>query len=80
MARIKGVTESEANDAVREIFEEQKKRHGFVSNAAQVSAVRPTIYKGVQALAQGIQESGLLTQDLRNLVCVRTAHINGCPY
>ena len=80
MARIKGVTESEANDAVREIFEEQKKRHGFVSNAAQVSAVRPTIYKGVQALAQGIQESGLIAPELRNLGCARTAHINGCPY
>jgi len=80
MARIKGVTESEANDAVREIFEEQKKRHGFVSNAAQVSAVRPTIYKGVQALAQGIQESGLIAPELRNLVCAKTAHINGCPY
>lgn len=40
MARIKGVTESEANDEVRQFFEEQKKRHGFVSNAAQVSAVR----------------------------------------
>ena len=38
MARIKGITESEANDEVRKIFEaqkifeEQKKRHGFVSN------------------------------------------------
>ena len=80
MARIKGVTESEANDEVRQIFEEQMKRHGFVSNAAQVSAVRPTIQKGVQALAQGIQESGLIATELRHLVCVRTAHINGCPY
>jgi hypothetical protein len=80
MARIKGVTESEANDEVRQIFEEQKKRHGFVSNAAQVSAVRPTIQKGVQALARGIQESGLIAPELRHLVCVRTAHINGCPY
>ncbi len=81
MARIKGIMESDANnDEVRTIIEEQKKRHGFVSNAVQVSAVRPTIYKGVQALAQGIQESGLIAQELRNLVCVRTAHINGCPY
>ena len=80
MARIKGITESDANDAVREIIEEQKKRHGFVSNATQVSAVRPTIQKGVQALAQGIQESGLIAPELRNRVCVRTAHINGCPY
>lgn len=80
MARIKGITESDANAAVREIIEEQQKRHGFVSNATQVSAVRPTIQKGVQALAQGIQESGLIAQELRNLVCMRTAHINGCPY
>ena len=80
MARIKGVSENDASDDVRQIIEEQKKRHGFISNAAQVSAVRPTIQKGVQALAQGIQESGLIAQELRNLVCVRTAHINGCPY
>ena len=80
MARIKGVTEGEANDEVQQIFAEQKKRHGFVSNAAQVSAVRPTIQKGVQALAKGIQESGLISAELRHLVCVRTAQINGCPY
>ena len=80
MARIKGITEADANDDVRKIIEAQKKRHGFISNSVQVSAVRPTIYKGVQALAQGIQESGLIAQELRNLVCVRTAHINGCPY
>jgi hypothetical protein len=80
MARIKGVAESEANDEVRQIFEEQKKRYGFVSNTAQIFAIRPTIQKGVQALAQGIQESRLIAPELRNLVCVRTAHINGCPY
>ena len=80
MARIKGITESNANDDVRRIIEAQKQRHGFISNAVQVSALRPTIYNGVQALAKGIQESGLIPQELRNLVCVRTAHINGCPY
>lgn len=80
MPRIKGVTESDTNDDVREIFEEQKKRHGFVSNTAKILALRPTVQRGVQALAQGIQESGLITQELRNLVCVRAAHINGCPY
>ena len=32
-----------------EFFDEQNKPHGFVSNAAPASAVRPTIYKGVQA-------------------------------
>ena len=79
MARINGVTESENSD-VHQIFEEQRKRHGFVSNTAKIFALRPTIHKGVQALAQGIQESGLISPELRNLVCTRTANINGCPY
>jgi len=51
MARIKGITES---DGVRPIIEAQKKRHGSISNAVQVSAVWPTIYHGVQALARGV--------------------------
>ena len=80
MARIKGVTESEADDEVRTIFEEQEKRYGFVSNTAKIYALRPTIQKGVQALGQGIQASGLIEPELRHLVCVKTANINGCPF
>jgi len=80
MARIKGVTKSEANDEVRAVFEEQEKRYGFVSNTAKIYALRPTIQKGVQALGQGIQASGLIDPGLRHLVCVKTANINGCPF
>ena len=45
MARIEGVSESETNDDVRQIFEELKKRHGFVSNTAKIFALRPTVGK-----------------------------------
>ena len=80
MARIKGVTKEEDIDEVRALFEEQEKRYGFVSNTAKIYALRPTIQKGVQALAQGILASGLIEPDLRHLLCVRTANINGCPF
>jgi hypothetical protein len=80
MARIKGITKSEANEAVRAVFEEQEKRLGFVSNTAKIYALRPTIQQGVQALAQGILASGLIEPDLRHLLCVKTANINGCPF
>ncbi|MDP2603536.1 MAG: hypothetical protein Q8S00_13230 [Deltaproteobacteria bacterium] len=80
MARIKGVSKSEANEGVRAVFEEQEKRYGFVSNTAKIYALRPTIQQGVQALAQGILASGLIEPDLRHLLCVRTANINGCPF
>jgi len=80
MARIKGVTKSEANDEVRAVFEEQEKRYGFVSNTAKIYALRPTIQKGVQALAAGIQASPPFEPELRHLLCVKTANINGCPF
>lgn len=80
MTRIKGVAKEEAPEEVRAIFEEQEKRYGFVSNTARVYALRPTIQQGVQALAQGIVASGLIEPDLRHLLCVKTANINGCPF
>ncbi len=80
MARIRGITKEEAPEEARAIFAEQEKRYGFVSNTAKVYALRPTIQLGVQVLAQGILASGLIDAALRHLVCVKTAHINGCPF
>ena len=79
MARIKGITQSD-NEDVRRVFDEQQKRYGFISNTAKVYALRPTIQKGVQALGEGINASGLISPELRHLLCVKTASINGCPF
>jgi hypothetical protein len=80
MARITGVNKDEAPSDLRAMFEEQEKRYGVALNNAPIYALRPTIRKGVQALAEGIDESGLIERDLRHLVCLKTASINGCPY
>ncbi len=80
MARIKGIERDEATDEVRAIFEEQEGRYGFVLNTALIYGLRPTIQKGVQALAEGIRDSGLIDPELRHLLCVKAASINGCPF
>jgi hypothetical protein len=80
MLRIKGVTSEDAPEEVRRIFEEQEKQYGTVLNTARVYGLRPTIQEGVQALQQGIVESGLVPADLRYLLCMKAASINGCPY
>ena len=79
MARIEGITESD-NPDVKRVFDEQQKRYGLISNTAKVYALRPTIQKGVQALAEGINASGLISPDLKHLLCVKAASINGCPF
>ena len=80
MARIKEITRNEVSNDSRAVFEEQERRYGSVLNTAPVYALRPTIQKGVQALAEGIRDSGLIDPELRHLLCVKAASINGCPY
>ncbi|HET8562773.1 MAG TPA: hypothetical protein VFM35_02755 [Candidatus Binatia bacterium] len=80
MLRIKGITKEDAPQEVCAIFEEQEKRYGSVLNTARVYGLRPTIQQGVQALQRGILASGLIPPELRHLLCMKTASINGCPY
>jgi hypothetical protein len=80
MLRIKGITREEAAPEVREIFEAQERQHGSILNTAKVYGLRPTIQKGVQALQAGILASGLISGELRHLLCMKAANINGCPY
>jgi hypothetical protein len=80
MARIKGVSDEEASGTVRTVFEKQKETHGFVTNTAHIYGLRPTIQQGMRALAAGIQASGLIEPELKHLLCVRVANINGCPF
>ena len=80
MLRIKGVSKDGASEDTKKIFEEQEKQYGSILNTAKVYGLRPTIQKGVQALQAGILESGLIAGDLRHLLCMKAASINGCPY
>lgn len=80
MLRIKGISKDEASEDVKKIFEEQEKQYGSILNTAKVYGLRPTIQKGVQALQAGILGSGLIGGDLRHLLCMKAASINGCPY
>ena len=80
MLRIKGVSKEDAPNEVREVFESQEKQYGAILNTAPVYGLRPTIQKGVQALQAGIVASGLISAELRHLLCMKAASINGCPY
>lgn len=80
MLRIKGITRDEAAPEVREVFDAQERQHGAILNTAKVYGLRPTIQKGVQALQAGILASGLISSELRHLLCMKAANINGCPY
>jgi len=80
MLRIKGASKETAPSEVQEVFAAQEKQYGTILNTAKVYGLRPTIQQGVQALQAGIVASGLISAELRHLLCMKAASINGCPY
>jgi hypothetical protein len=80
MLRIKGASKEGAPKEVQEVFAAQENQYGTILNTAKVYGLRPTIQQGVQALQAGIVASGLISPELRHLLCMKTASINGCPY
>ena len=80
MARVRGITENEAAPEVKELFQRQRQTFGYVLNPTPIFALRPTIMEGSNALAAGIDASGLIEPSLKYLVYTKTAWINGCPF
>ena len=80
MLRIKGASKESAPKEVQEVFAAQEKQYGTILNTAKVYGLRPTIQQGVQALQAGIVALGLVRPELRHLLCMKAASINGCPY
>ena len=80
MLRIKGASKEAAPKEVQDVFAAQERQYGTILNTAKVYGLRPTIQHGVQALQVGIVASGLISPELRHLLCMKAASINGCPY
>jgi len=80
MARIRALTREEAPVDVRSLYDANLKAFGQVMNTTGIWAHRPTIQLGVKALADGIQQSGLISDRLRCLLNVRIAGQVGCGF
>ena len=80
MTRVPALTREEAPADVRSLYDANLKVFGQIMNTTGVWAHRPTIQLGVKALADGIQQSGLISDKLRCLINVRIAGRVGCGF
>lgn len=78
--RIEGVRPEEADAYARRVLEAQAEAWGAPLTNHLVHARRPTIFRGVRAMWQGIEASGLIDGRLRALVNRRVAALNGCEF
>ena len=78
--RIEGVKPEEADDYARRVLEAQAKKWGAPLSNHLVYARRPAIFRGVRAMWQGLDASGLINPRLQALVNRRVASLNGCEF
>jgi len=80
MARIPNVDAKEIDPSLAEVFDRQVERWGCRLAPYQVYARRPTVFRAVIGMWEGLHASGLLDGRLAALVNRRVAALNGCVF
>jgi hypothetical protein len=80
MARIKGIEAEAAEDYIARVLEAQAKKWGAPLLNHLLYARRPSIFRGVRGMWNGIEASGLIDAKLQALVNRRVAALNHCEF
>jgi len=80
MARIEDADGEQVESYIKRVFEAQAQRWGAPLLNHRLYARRPSIFRGVRAMWNGIEASGLIDATLQALVNRRVAWINGCEF
>jgi alkylhydroperoxidase family enzyme len=80
MPRIREIEEPGDDPILKEVFAKEHDTFGYVLNPTKIQAHTPGIMKAAKQLSVALEKSGLLAAQLRSLVYLRVALINGCPF
>jgi alkylhydroperoxidase family enzyme len=80
MPRVREIEEPGDDPVLQDTWAKEREYFGFILNTTKVQAHCPGIMKAAKQLSAAVDKSGLLPPDLRALVYLRVALINGCPF
>jgi alkylhydroperoxidase family enzyme len=80
MPRIREIEEPGDDPILKDVFAKEHDTFGYVLNPTKIQAHTPGIMKAAKQLSAAVEKSGLLAAQLRSLVYLRVALINGCPF
>jgi hypothetical protein len=80
MPRIEGVHPETAEGQIGEVFEAQTQKWGAPLENHRLYARRPSIFRGVRGMWEGLGASGLIEPPLQALINRRVAALNGCLF
>lgn len=80
MPRVKEIEDHGGDAILEELFAKERALFGDVLNPTKVMAHCPPILRAAKMLGASIAQSGTLPKGLAELVSLRVAGINGCPF
>ncbi|MCW5745603.1 MAG: hypothetical protein KIT36_05330 [Alphaproteobacteria bacterium] len=80
MPRVREIAEDDGDPILAEAFTKERAALGDLLNSTKVMAHCPPILVAAKRLGAAVETSGLLPAQLRALVYLRVATLNGCPF
>ena len=80
MPRVSEIESDRGDPVLQEVFAKEREAFGGLFNTTKVLAHCPPILQAAKNLSAAVERSGLLAPQLRALVYLRVALINGCPF
>lgn len=80
MPRVSEIDDSAGDAILAPLFAKEREAFGDLLNPTKVMAHCPPILRAAKMLSASIAQSGTLPKGLAELVSLRVAAINGCPF
>jgi alkylhydroperoxidase family enzyme len=80
MPRVREIEDDRGDAVLQPIFARDRELFGGPLNPTKVYAHRPRVLKAMRDMAEAIERGGLIPPELRSLVYLKVAVLNGCPF
>jgi alkylhydroperoxidase family enzyme len=80
MPRVREIDDAHGDPILEDLFAKERKVYGDLLNPTKVMAHCPPILRAAKMLSASIAQSGTLPKGLADLISLRVAAINGCPF
>jgi uncharacterized peroxidase-related enzyme len=78
---IKIIEEADADGALKQIYDEQRRQAGAVANILKIHSLAPEVLRAHLAIYQAAMHSpGELSRAQREMIAVTVSAANGCQY
>ena len=80
MPRVSEIDNDCGEPTLRPIFAKEGELFGGPLNTTKIYAHRPPVLKAMKDMAEAIERGALVDSQLRSLVYLKVALVNGCPF